>query len=448
MLIDFHEEAKKNFNAKADELLLQLNLKPNVIRADEFKSKVPAFELKKEDILSDFFGSIQDPSGEIIAVYFLNEDKEIGFIDEPFNNYIRLCEGIQKSHSIKNIVSQTTIRNIVFEWCKDKYKGKTNDNLIEYIKKKIEPEILEREIWIPIFQTEVEGDIIFSNARITTLDSKIFEKWYESVTQDKDEDSKQKISFQFEKEREEIEGYAVAVVKTIAEQERAYEIATNEIEAVLDYIRFFSAANFYPKLTSQLTEFGKEHLRTSSYFTVIDNKLCFTSKKVLDKGFIPWRISRQFYEKILIDGLKCIETLHCNSDRTEFQTKILEALRLYSSSLLMHNLSSRLIYILTAVEGLLLRNNTESIQDNVSRRLAFTISKEKLERQKIARNFKEIYSIRSKFIHHAEQITRDEFIILTKFILNVWRFFIVILHSPQINTKEEFINRLEDSIFS
>jgi hypothetical protein len=449
MNIEFHEEAINNFNKKGNELLLQLSLKPKESLPTEFKSKVPVSgEIKKEEILSDFIGSILDPSGEKIATYFQHEDRELGFIGEPFNNYIRLCENIQKVKSVSNYISITTIKSIVFEWCKDKYKGKTNTDLIDYLKSKIEPEIIEREIWFPIFRTEVEEDIKFANVRIITLDDNIIDEWIKVLTQDKDEDNEQKIKKLFNKERKEIEGYAVAIVKTTAEQERAYEIGTNEVEATLDYIRFFSASNFYPKLTSQFIGLGKQHLRIANYFTTIDTKLHFHTKKVIDQGFVPWRIDKQFYGKILNDGLQQIEKLHTSNPRTEFQNRILESLRLYSSGLLLHNLSSRIIYTFTAIESLLLRNQTESIQDSVSRRIAFLISKEKKERQEIAKNFKEVYSMRSKFIHHAEQITHDEFSTLTKFIFNVWSFLLIALHSANFKTKDEFIDSIEDKIYS
>jgi len=449
MNIEFHEEAKNNFNKKGNDLLLQLSLKPKDNRSIEFKSKVPVTrEIKNEEILSDFIGAIIGPSGEKIAIYFQHDDREFGFTGEPFNNYIRLCENIQKVKSVSSYISKTTINSIVFEWCKDKYKGKTNSELIDYLKSKIEPEIIEREIWFPIFHTEVEEEIKFANVRIITLDGKIIDEWIKVLVQDKKGDNEEEIKKLFDKERKEIEGYAVAIVKTIAEQERAYEIAINEVEAALDYIRFFSASNFYPKLTSQFTVLGQQHLRIANYFTTIDKKLHFHTKKVIDKGFFPWCIDKQFYRKILNDGLKQIEKLHTAIQRTEFQNKILESLRLYSSGLLLHNLSSRIIYTFTAIESLLLRNQTESIQDSVSRRIAFLISKEKQDRKEIAKNFRKVYSMRSKFVHHAEQITHDEFSTLTKFIFNVWRFLLITLHSGKFKTKDEFIDSIEDSIYS
>lgn len=449
MNIEFHEEAKNNFNKKANELLLQLTLKPRETRSKEFKSKVPIVgEIKKEEVLSDFIGSIKDPSGEKIAIYFEHNEKEFGFIGEPFNNYIRLCENIQRLKSVSSYISKNTINDVVFEWCKDKYKGKTNSELIDYLKNKIEPEIIEREIWFPIFQTEVEEEIKFSNVRIITLDNEIIDGWIKSVAKDDDKNYENNIKKLFEEERKDIEGYAVAIVKVIAEQERAYEIANDEVESTLDYIRFFSASNFYPKLTSQFTGFGKQHLKVANYFVTINGELHYHTKAILDQGFAPWRIDKKFYEKILNDGLKQIEKLHRTNPKSEFQNKILEALRLYSSSLLLHDISNRIIYTFTAIESLLLRNQNESIQDNVSRRIAFLISRDKQDRQNIARNFKQVYSMRSKFVHHAEQITHDEFFAITKFIFNIWMVLLVTLHSDKYKTKEEFIDSIEDNIFS
>ena len=184
-------------------------------------------------------------------------------------------------------------------------------------------------------------------------------------------------------------------------------------------------------------------------FVTLNDKFENIDKIVLDSGFKPWRISKKFCEQILEDGLKQIEKIHCGHPKTDFQKKLLESLRLYSSSLLLHDFSNRLIYTLTTIESLLLKNRTEAIQDNISRRIAFLIGNDKNLRKEIAKNFKMVYSIRSKFIHHAEQISQDEFNTLKKFIFNVWTFLLMAINdSDKFKTKDEFIDAIEDRIFS
>ncbi len=446
--IDLHENAKKNFNAKADELLLKLKPVPQEKHNSGFRSKVPTQTILPDQIISHMTGGLVDPSGNNIAVFFFHKGLQIGFIDESYNEYMRFCENIQRVPAFANFVSLKTLSSEIFNWCREKYYGLTNEDLIAYLKSQLESEVAECEIWIPLYKTEVENDLVFSNLRITTIDNNILTQWYNQHIEDKDDSQIEDISEYHKKLRDRLEGYAVAIYKATAEPVRAFELATLEVDALLDYLRFFSKPMFFPRLTSQLTTLGKEHQMTSECFVIVNNRLTASHKTLFDHSQEPWRISKEEMEHLFLSGLKQIEVLHSSTAKTEFQIKILESLRLYSNSLLQHNISSRLIYTLSAVEGLLLKNSTEPIQDSVSRRLAFYISPDKNSRKDIIKNFKEVYSIRSKFIHHAEQVTHDEYNLIAVFFLNIWKLFLNLLHARQFRTKSEFIEYIEDRILS
>lgn len=109
--------------------------------------------------------------------------------------------------------------------------------------------------------------------------------------------------------------------------------------------------------------------------------------------------------------------------------------------------SDKLVYILVALETLLLKDPNEPIMQNISERMAFVVRDTVEERKSVVRLVKEIYSLRSKFIHHGQSIDNMER--LEKFMAEASWFFVKI--SMDINayiTKEAFMEKLEEMKFS
>ena len=109
----------------------------------------------------------------------------------------------------------------------------------------------------------------------------------------------------------------------------------------------------------------------------------------------------------------------------------------------MRELSDKLVYILVALESLLLKNENEPIQQNIAERMAFVVGQTVDERKSVVKLVKEIYGLRSRFIHHGNTI--DDIETLGKFMLHAFVFFINIsLNINNFNTKELFIESLEE----
>ena len=77
--------------------------------------------------------------------------------------------------------------------------------------------------------------------------------------------------------------------------------------------------------------------------------------------------------------------------------------------------------------------------------MAFTISDNGEERKKIVQNFKEVYEIRSKYIHHGYEISTNNFEIFRFFLKNSWEFFrILIMNFDCFDTKLKMIEKIEE----
>ena len=128
--------------------------------------------------------------------------------------------------------------------------------------------------------------------------------------------------------------------------------------------------------------------------------------------------------------------------RTDFQGKLLDALLLYLRSTREKDLAGRLVYMLVAIETILLKDENESIQQNVGERMAFVLANTLEARRAKVRHLTDAYRLRSKFIHHGETIAEIETV--RTFMLDAWRLFIALVKaSHRFDTKADFINHLD-----
>ena len=131
----------------------------------------------------------------------------------------------------------------------------------------------------------------------------------------------------------------------------------------------------------------------------------------------------------------------------DFQETIITSLELYSKSSIARDVSERLIYIFAALEYVFLKNNSESIQQNVSERMAIFKGDTIKEKKEIVSNFKTAYSLRSSFVHHGHEIKAIEE--LKTFMKCVWTVFISLIQDiNNFESKELFIEAIEERKFS
>lgn len=83
------------------------------------------------------------------------------------------------------------------------------------------------------------------------------------------------------------------------------------------------------------------------------------------------------------------------------------------------------IYQFAALEGLLLKNASEPIQQNIADRMAFFATTDPNARGRIIASVKDAYHLRSQFLHHAKLSPDIE--VLTRFARNSWQFVLVVI---------------------
>lgn len=445
MKLELHPDAVKNFNEKAEALLLELNTEHKLQKksfSTTFKPDIfVAKHLTQKDIIGEMRVGMVDVFGNEVGKFFDAGNMLMGLKEDSFLKLKRLSEDMQRTKALSDRVSVKLVNDLIFEWMKNKYKNTTDLSMIDFVLEKCEGELKEIEIWIPVAMLLIQSEIKLGKIIFKTMSGKIIDAW-STQWQSNNPNKEDKVKQLFDEKRKKIQGYAAATIKLFAEPERAYEIAQEEAEKAISLLRIFSPASFFPQVVSYCTMIGRENIESKLYFTLHEGQLHNMTEGFASYESKPWLIDNNFLSKIK-PCLDILDDILIKDEKTEFQESCMDALLLYSKSSLAKSVSDKLIYILIAIEYILLKNENEPIMQNIGERIAFFITDKREERKQIINRVKSVYTLRSKFIHHGHSI--DDLQTLERFMFDAWLFSqALILDINRFKTKEQFITKIEE----
>jgi hypothetical protein len=121
---------------------------------------------------------------------------------------------------------------------------------------------------------------------------------------------------------------------------------------------------------------------------------------------------------------------------------VLDATLLYSNCTVSNRASDKLTFVFSSLESVFIQNNTESIQTNLSERIAFAIENSAERRKATIVAIKEAYGLRSRFLHHGASIDNMEQ--AEKLFAIAWRAIIwLAAHVAQFKTVDSMLQELE-----
>lgn len=133
--------------------------------------------------------------------------------------------------------------------------------------------------------------------------------------------------------------------------------------------------------------------------------------------------------------------------RTELQSFLLRAINIYSKSSLSQDLNDKLLYVITALEYILLKDSSESLQKHIGKRMALLIGRSLEARIEIIKGYKRAYALRSAAVHHGEVLRDAEGV--TNFMHDAWHTLNKLIgESDRFSTKAELIESIDDLKFS
>jgi hypothetical protein len=271
---------------------------------------------------------------------------------------------------------------------------------------------------IPINDLYLEGPIDMGHVTLRPIDRATLDSWIEEAVAG--HENKRAVDVAIDRWRTEMQGKAAAESHLVAEPRRAVELSRRRSAEAVALLALFHPAMFIPEARSHCVLLGAQQIETATYVILREGRYESKQSHMLPPFPIHWKLSNVEIRQYRQMGLDHAAALLRTATPTDFQKALLEALLLFSRSALSRDFSERLLYIIVALETMLLRNRTEGIQQNLAERVAFLVTTDPKARQQVVADIKGAYHLRSEFVHHGATVEETETV--KKIMYHTWNF--------------------------
>jgi hypothetical protein len=403
MSVGLHPAASENFNRKASELvsLVREYKSPS----DDVPKTAPDFyveqKLTEKDVIGEIELGLADSFGVSVGRLFPHQGRQYGLYDEAFQTFSAFVTQVQQVNDLRDVASQTFVADKTFAWVRAEFSKGSHDPYCQHLLKELNASVSECEICVPIPFTSIQTELVVGKTTFRNVDGKTITEWISSLTR-RDQSPGAAADFaEYEKKlRREWQGYAAGYFTCLAEPKRAAELAFYHLGRSLSVLRLYSPANHFPEIVSGAYEYGRRMAESKTYLMWHNRAQSFQHHDELMDLTLRWAIGNELIDIMKNNDLDLFSSLLNLEKPNNFQKELADAIVIYSKNTLKRDLFDKLLYILVALEMILVRDSNEPIQQNLADRIAFAIRKDVPGRMSVVENVKKIYSIRSRFVHH------------------------------------------------
>jgi hypothetical protein len=384
-----------------------------------------------------------DFTGEPQACYFESARGFVGLDDDDHENLRAVTGRLSKESAYRDFLSQKFIYETSIDWLKARADDPAGSppSFIKYLDEAASKAVKRREIWLPIPVVRISrpfqiGRVIFRRLTKSMLDERIT-----SITA-----SERDKEIYSDRIRRKLQGATAACVSVEAEPIRAEDYATEESTAPIAVLRLVCPAILHIHKWAPLDPSFIGSVRGPTLVRV-ENGRIVGEHDHLPKGMLTqWVIPPAEIE----ENLRTVWGAGHNlivSDRNPFQEMLLGAVIQYSRSILKADIAERLLYVVSALESVLIKDPRESIVQNLRERLALMAGPDPTERRMLAELVSEVYELRSSFVHRALPVLElsrlDEFLLKSGTTM-----YFLLGNYDKWRTKEDFLKAIDNHKFA
>lgn len=356
-----------------------------------------------------------DGSGEKVSFFSYSGDTPLAILEEDFAQLKKLVQRTLGISALKSSVSLDYLETVAIDWCLD-FKG--TKPFSEYLTERVRADISDHQIWVPVSDLQVQDNFYLGLARIITIGRDFLDEAERSLTVERPEDREHVEGF-FEKLRSDLLGNAAIAVSIRGERNFATKQAQIVAEAAIGLLRFFHPAGMTSKIHCSLALLGAASVpKTSSLLITGINRFSYSKGLKYPRAAASWRLSRAELAGMR-QHLELAGQLIDDDGNSEFAERVRSSILTYSKGMTFPDISDRLVYSFSALEGLFLKDGSEPILQNVAERVAFAIAKDPDERIDIVKTFRTVYAARSHYVHHRQNKSLPDGF-LDKFFVAAW----------------------------
>lgn len=442
-LLDFHPAARDAINRRAGDLLGEVAehaIKPNAPPAFPSERPVAAHITDKEMIGEPSLFEI-DIFGNTVARYFHRDHEVYGLVGDAYQDLRRTADQLLKTRWVRQSLGRAYVEDHLFLWCRDSFGNASAQIFTDYLLEQAKKDLRKIPVWIPVAFMEVEQEFQFGFAKLSPMTAALFDE-HEKTYAEKSPANAEAIHSLFSKKRNKFQGLAAIVLELEGVggyvMQRAVELATD----IVGLLRLYSSAALVPWLVCPSAIAGTEYVPSTSAISYGHDGAFRMTEGMLKPLPYSWQISTNQWAEMKVRHLDTLSELIEEDGLSDLKKRLRTSILTFSKGTTMREPADRLVYSLSALEGLLLRDSSEAIQQNLGERLAFMLHNDSAQRQATVRALRDAYQLRSRYVHHQQSI-EDEEALQAFFPIATSALFSALANAANFQTPTEFIDAID-----
>lgn len=355
--------------------------------------------------------------------------------ESEYPNYLNFVNQIFKDKEISSLVSFSFLEKIVFKYIIDtKRTNQASKEFCSYILDEINNSVKEYEIHFKVLHLDIENNFKIGNVNFEYVDSNYFQ-------------GKRKLEYY-----EDFRGKVLVSTVVRAEKQKAQELAFKKCSLAIDCLKLFFDIIAFPqdRLSFDIDSRIKESEENAVVFFEDSDrsKISINNFSIPNKHIINKKQFNIFEERGISKFNLFLKQIDSKEKLTELELSIVHSIHLFAKALYQNNFNQRVAELFTQLEYLVLSDSNEPILNSLTKYISKLVTKNVEERRLVISLLKEMYAIRSSYVHHAKQRDID----LQK--LGKFQYYIHNLISRLIElstsheTKDTILKEIDDAILA
>jgi len=383
-----------------------------------------------------------DYKGRNIACYFDSPNGMVGIVGEDHETLTNVAHRIANDQAYRDSLSTEFVYTSCIDWVQARVNRSANtpQQFTDFLAVAASKAIKPHEVWLPIPTITIPkafrlGWVTFRRVTKPMMDQ------YEGIYSKTLSDAKAA----FERLRSRIQGITTACVAVNAEPIRGQEIALEKAEDAIGILRLAcpSIVNPYEWAPLDHSFFDRP---TRMALQVQNMNIIGETRSSHPQMLHQWLVTLDELDRHFKGVWACGHNLII-SERNEFQKILLGASVHFSKSILKADLAERLLYVVTALEAIFIKDANEGIVQNLRERMAILSGPGKDDRLRKRDVIARVYQVRSDFVHRGLPLKDRE--LLEEFFTDALATIYFLLHNyKKWRTKTDFLKSLDDHKFA
>jgi hypothetical protein len=444
-----HEKAAETYNGRLNTLPPRLQPRPEraappIVPAEKNDTHVTKV-LGPQDIFIESYREYRtDYTGERKACYFHTKTGFMGISGDDHDVLVSTTRRIANDRAYRDSLSEEFVYQRGIEWLQALANASTDTppEFTDFLHIAALKAVRKTEIWmpVPVVQITRPFDIGWVTFRRITKDM------MDELAARSNVSSSAAAEAAFDRQRSRLQSATAACVEVTAEPIRANEIATEQAEASVAILRLTCPAMMNAYAWAPIDPSFIDRMGASIILRVEDKQIIGQQNSLHERMLGQWVLR----DADIDHDMRTLWGFGHNlliAERNDFQDMLLRAVIHYSRSVLKADTAERLLYIVTALESIFIRDAKENIVQNLRERMAALAGPTKTERLKILDVVSRIYELRSAFVHRAVPVA--DMAQLQDFFLEAWSTISFILNNyDKWLTKVDFLRMVDEHKFS